>query len=130
MSGEAYSRCSQPNTTSVSGSSRAQRMNDPPHAMSPSDQVQVLASLRLVGALGLTVVALITGCFLGGLWVSRRYGLGMFPVAAGVVVGVVLSFVWTYQRLVHHLARPGRGSERRQRTGDAAEPAGRAWPSS
>lgn len=90
----------------------------------------VLASLRLVGALGLTVVALITGCFLGGLWVSRRYELGMLPVIAGVVVGVALSFIWTYQRLVAHLAPPAPGTGGRDRGGEDTEAAQRTWPSS
>ena len=136
MSGETYSSACQCEHCSTMRPRHVQPMAPPHCATSPSDQMVVIASLRLVGALGLTVVALITGCFLGGLWVSRRYGLGMLPVIAGVVMGVVLSFVWTYQRLVRHLAAPVPGTGRGVRGGEDAdadadaEAAGRKWPSS
>jgi len=71
-----------------------------PGEITPAEKAEILRVMRLLGALGLTVVATIVGCFLAGLWVSRRYGLGLAPVAIGVVAGVVLSFCWVYRTLM------------------------------
>jgi hypothetical protein len=45
---------------------------------------ELMSTLRLVGTLGLTVIAAVMGGFLAGLWASRRLPLGLWPVGVGV----------------------------------------------
>jgi hypothetical protein len=65
-------------------------------------------TLRLVGALGFTIVAAVVGGFLAGLWASRRLSLGAWPIVVGVVAGVVLSSLWAYRLLTNAVMSPRR----------------------
>jgi hypothetical protein len=65
------------------------------------------ALLRLVATLGLGVVLGIVVFFFGAVWLDRRLQLGGALVAPGVVIGVLLSFYWTYLSIARHLKRFG-----------------------
>jgi hypothetical protein len=69
------------------------------------EQREILKLLNLIGTLGLTVVLSILGFFLLGLWLGRHYGLGNWPMVAGLLLGIGLSFWWVYLRLTRELRR-------------------------
>lgn len=72
------------------------------------ERLELFRALRLVGTVGLTIVGTVMGCFLLGLAASRQFSLGPVPIVAGVLVGVVLSFVWVYRMLVPHVEQKAR----------------------
>ncbi len=86
----------------------ADRPSHPETTDTQTEYAELLGFLRLVGTLGLTVVFAVTAGFLGGLWIGRRYSLGVFPVIAGTALGVAASFLWAYRRLTSHLASVSR----------------------
>ncbi len=75
------------------------------------------ALLRLVGLLGFGVVFGILVFFFGAVWLDRHLQLGGVLVAPGVLIGVLLSFYWTYLSIARHLKRfspdtPDKGENR------------------
>lgn len=69
------------------------------------ERSELYGTLSLIGTTGLTLALGIIGFFLAGLYISRKYELGIAPVIIGVAVGVFLSFFWVYYRLTKHLGK-------------------------
>lgn len=72
-----------------------------------TDPQEVGALLRLVASLGVTVALAIVSFFFGSLWLDRRLQFGGVLVAPGVLIGVLLSFIWTYLSIARHVKRYG-----------------------
>jgi hypothetical protein len=67
------------------------------------EKVELYGAVWMVGVLGFTVVTTITGTFLLGLFISRKYDLGAAPIIVGIFSGVALSFWWVYRNVTKHL---------------------------
>ncbi len=66
---------------------------------------ELMALLRLVPVLGLTVAAGIAAGLLLGLEMDRRLPLHGGGTIAGLLLGLGLSFFWAYRHIVRHLER-------------------------
>ena len=69
------------------------------------ERSELYGTLSLIGTTGLTIALGIIGFFLAGLYLSRRFQLGIAPVIIGVGMGVFISFFWVYRRLTKHLEK-------------------------
>ncbi|MFW5856506.1 MAG: AtpZ/AtpI family protein [Planctomycetota bacterium] len=93
--------------------------NDEENARTTGERHELYEALRLVGTVGLTVALAIVGCFLLGLYASRTFGGGIWPVVGGTLTGVFLAFAWVYRTFARYANRlppaPTRAPETKDR---------------
>ena len=70
-----------------------------------SGRKELMALLRLVPVLGLTVSAGIAAGLLLGLELDRRLPLHGGGTITGLLLGLGLSFFWAYRRIARHMER-------------------------